>query len=131
MSPALDGGCLCGRVRYRISRAPVSAGICHCRSCRLPAGAESVAWATVPRDGVALTGPVTVYASSPGIRRGFCPTCGSALTYDDGGATIDVVLATLDDPEAIRPEREIWLEHRISWNALDPDLPGFPRGAAD
>src|SRR5258708_24173052 len=28
------GGCLCGRVRYSITAAPIRSGICHCRNCR-------------------------------------------------------------------------------------------------
>jgi hypothetical protein len=126
--PEYTGGCLCGAVRYRITAAPVSVGICHCRTCRRAAGAEAVAWATVPRSGFELAGRMTIYASSPGIARGFCPTCGTAISFDDGGESVDVTVASLDDPEAIRPDREIWLEHRLSWVAVDPARAGFPRG---
>jgi hypothetical protein len=125
----LGGGCLCGAIRYRIAAAPVSASICHCRTCRRAAGAEAVAWATVPKSGFELSGGPTVFASSPGIARGFCPTCGTAITFDDGGDNIDVTVASLDDPEAIRPDREIWLEHRLSWVAVDPSRAHFPRGS--
>ncbi len=62
----LAGGCLCGAVRYRIDAAPASVMICHCATCRRAAGAPSVAWATVPAAGFALTaGAPAEYASSP------------------------------------------------------------------
>ena len=30
----LDGGCLCGAVRYRLCGALIDAGFCHCSLCR-------------------------------------------------------------------------------------------------
>ena len=129
MTPsALEGSCLCGSLRYRITAPPASVAICHCRTCRRAAGAEAVAWATVAKSGFALTGPITRFASSPGITRGFCPTCGTSITFDDGGDSIDVTVASLDDPGALRPSKEIWLEHRLSWVATDPARAQFSRG---
>ncbi len=36
---------------------------------------------------------------------------------------VDITTATLDDPDLFPPNVEIWLEHRIGWETLDPDLP--------
>jgi hypothetical protein len=44
----LDGGCLCGRIRYRLTAAPFDAGYCHCTLCRRASGAPTLAFATVP-----------------------------------------------------------------------------------
>ena len=46
MKLPLEGGCLCGAVRYRISAEPHHAGYCHCRMCQRSAGAPVVAWLT-------------------------------------------------------------------------------------
>ena len=40
---SVEGGCLCGAIRYRVSGEPLARSLCHCRSCRLGAGAPSVA----------------------------------------------------------------------------------------
>ena len=40
----IEGGCLCRAVRYRVNGVPVVTSLCHCRTCRLAAGAPSVAW---------------------------------------------------------------------------------------
>lgn len=52
----LEGGCLCGSVRYVISGDPSleeTPCLCHCRICQRASGAPAVAWATfavvVPR----------------------------------------------------------------------------------
>jgi hypothetical protein len=50
MKISLEGGCLCGAIRYRISGAPRSADYCHCRMWRRAAGAPVVARLTVAND---------------------------------------------------------------------------------
>ncbi|MGI9327938.1 MAG: GFA family protein [Pseudomonadales bacterium] len=121
-----SGGCLCEAVRFTATAGPLSCAICHCRSCQRASGAESVGWATFPAQAVTWSGELQrSYQSSPGVERTFCQRCGSTLSYQASENTIDLVLACLDDPEAIPPQREIWLAHRISWNALNPALPTF------
>ena len=65
--------------------------------------------------------------------RSFCGSCGTPLTYqhDDSPDTIDVTTATLDHPERFPPTREIWLEHRLAWETLNPMLVHYPRDSAD
>jgi len=128
----LTGGCYCGAVRYRIDGPVLSAGICHCATCRRTAGAESVGWLTIaPAQLVQLAGDPMRYTSSPGVIRTFCPTCGTSLSYQNDPGSIDLTLASLDDPEAVPPTRECWLDHRLSWNPANPALEGFPEGGED
>ena len=42
---------------------------------------------------------------------------------------MDVTTATLDDPELYPPAAEIWLDHRIGWETLDPELPKFAQSS--
>lgn len=128
--PAIEGGCLCAKTRYRIAGAPLAQSTCHCRSCRLASGAPSVAWVVVRRGDFAFTaGDPTFFRSSPPVVRTFCRSCGTPLTYqhDQSPGTIDITTATLDAPERFPPTREIWLDHRIAWAAVNPDLPHFPK----
>lgn len=129
---AAEGGCQCGAIRYRFDAGTGRAGICHCRSCRRSTGAPSVAWVTVPAAALAVTrGAAVQYASSPGVRRGFCGRCGTSLFYRaDGEDSVDVTVASLDDPEAVPPRKEVWLSHRLSWEAVESGRPGFAEGSA-
>jgi hypothetical protein len=131
MPDAIEGGCLCGAVRYRIDRPALATEICHCATCRRAAGAQSVAWAPFPSAGFTWTAAApAAYASSPGVTRTHCPACGTSLTFQRGSESIDVTLASLDDPEALPPQKETWLAHRLSWKPTDPARPAFPgRGA--
>jgi len=122
------GGCLCGAIRYRVTGPPQSTSLCHCESCRRATGGPSLAWAIFDEDKVEIVqGMLAIYASSPGVERGFCAACGTSLTYRRANrpGLFDVTTASLDDPEAFPPTKEIWNEERLSWEAANPDLPQF------
>ncbi|HEY6641312.1 GFA family protein [Povalibacter sp.] len=117
-----EGGCLCGAVRYRIAGQPRTSSICHCRTCRRASGAPSVAWFVVRTEQFSLLhGDLSTFASSMPVLRQFCGRCGSPIAYRhaDDPASIELTTASLDDPESFPPSREIWLSHRLSWQAID------------
>lgn len=129
-----EGGCLCSAVRYRISGAPSYSVICHCTSCRKASGAQSVAWLTFERKNFSwLKGAPRSYSSSPGVTRTFCDRCGTPLTYENRGNadTLDVTTASTDDPASFPPTMEVWLEHRIVWEAVDGRIAHCPRGSPE
>lgn len=134
MKLAVEGGCLCGQTRYRIEGAPRDAGYCHCRMCQRAGGAPVVPWLTMARSDFAWTaGEPAVYRSSAGVERLFCPHCGSQLVFRALAEpeTLDVTLASLDDPAAIAPDHHIWTASRIGWFEIADDLPRYPeRGPA-
>jgi hypothetical protein len=129
MKLPLEGGCLCGGVRYRIGAAPGHADYCHCRMCQRATGAPVVAWLTVVSGAFAWTaGEPAVYRSSQQAERLFCPRCGSQLAFRDLADPdhLDVTLASLDDPEAVRPSYHIWTSSRIGWFEVADELPRYP-----
>ncbi len=129
-----EGGCLCGATRYRATGEASHLCFCHCRSCRRASGAPCVAWATFPSGGFRVThGELARFASSPGVVRGFCPTCGTPLTYAraDTPDEIDLLLATLDDPGRLTPAYHIWVSERLPWVSLSDGLPRFERRRRD
>ena len=129
---AHEGGCLCGAIRYRVTGAPTWSVVCHCRTCRKAAGAPSLAWAIFRAEDFAFTrGELATFASSPGVERGFCARCGTTLTYASADRTdvADVTAASLDDPDAFAPDREIWLDEKIGWEAVDHARARYPRSS--
>lgn len=124
----VEGGCLCGAVRYRVSGSCVSKSLCHCRSCRLAGGAPSVAWVVFRRrDFAFVEGQPARFHSSPPVIRTFCGQCGTPLTYqrDCWPDTIDVTTVTLDRADEFPPTKEIWVSERLPWETLNEDLPHF------
>ena len=125
----LSGGCMCGALRYEVDDSLTSRCCCHCQSCRRASGAPYVAWGTSGRDRFQVTqGELAFYASSPKVQRGFCRHCGTSLTYAHDGSpnTLDVALASLDQPELIKPEFHIWLEDKLDWVVINDGLPTYP-----
>lgn len=125
MSADLSGGCLCGGTRYRLLAAPTSLGDCHCIDCRRASGAPYVTWGTVPRDQVQITSGQVRRVPHAGRVRSFAACCGTPLFFEDApdSATIDVTIASLDDPRPFGPRKAIWTEDRLPWVPLDPALP--------
>ena len=128
MSEDHDGGCLCGKVRFRVTAPAIDKGDCHCRMCQKNSGAPVVAWATFPAAHFSWTAePPATYQSSPEARRRFCPHCGSYMVFtsDRFPDEVSVNTASFDDPEAFPPDMHIFVSTRISWLHMDDGLPEY------
>jgi hypothetical protein len=101
--------------------------------CRRAAGAPAVAWFSVRRSGLRFAGVPADYESSPGVRRQFCPRCGTQLTFSDTRSPneIDITTASLDDPEQLPPEDHTFSQNRLHWMHLDEQLPRYLRTRSD
>ncbi len=123
------GGCRCGAVRYEAVGEPVYVPYCHCESCRKATGAPVVAYVMFDRERVRFTeGERKIYESSPGVRRAFCPVCGTPLTWEGvwGGRTItEFHIGTLDRPDAFTPDRHAFYGERIGWFDVADRLPRY------
>ena len=51
----LQGGCLCGAIRYEFSGDPFRQFVCHCRDCQRSGGSAFHAGLAVPRGGFQIT----------------------------------------------------------------------------
>lgn len=126
-----DGGCMCGTVRYRVNGKHTYAGICHCDDCRRATGGAYVPWFGVKPENFEVTkGKITEHESSPGNQRGFCSRCGSSLTFRGEDLNdIAITIASLDDPNSITPESNVFLRERLHWVKFNEDMrnyDGFP-----
>jgi PhnB protein len=125
MAIPVEGGCLCGAIRYRFHGTPSSISICHCQSCRRASGAPAVSWIVISRlQFTLLSGNPVAYQSSANVLRGFCGKCGTQLTYEHDSApdTVELTTASLDQPSAMEPTKEIWLADKLPWVAVNQDL---------
>ncbi|HEX3915926.1 MAG TPA: GFA family protein [Caulobacteraceae bacterium] len=134
MKEGLEGGCLCGAVRFEARGAPENVRVCHCRLCQRAMGAPFFARALFPAEQVALTGEIARYNTSPELARLFCPTCGTrigaARQDDQWGANVALALACFDDPEALTPDAHFFTGSKLSWVATG-DLPPWSEWAPD
>ena len=101
----ITGGCQCGAVRYRLNRPPSKVSVCFCRMCQKAVGGYFGAYASsTVADVIWTKGQPSLFASSKAAERGFCPACGTPLTFAYRGKPgLSVAAGTLDDPEAFPP----------------------------
>jgi hypothetical protein len=117
-SMTIEGGCACGATRYSATSKPSGSLICHCLSCRRSAASPVVAWVTFSKDTFRFGGQQpSNFCSSPAVRRTFCSSCGTPLTYENAARAleIDVTTCSLDVPEAFPPTYHAWMEDDLSW----------------
>jgi hypothetical protein len=132
--PTLEGGCLCGAVRYRCGAPIYPPTTCHCTSCRRAAGAHAVAWFTVQASSLEFTRDrPAVYRSSPPVQRAFCARCGTPLTYQHDGRAgeIDITIGSLDQPDQVAPVDHIWMQDAPAWDRPGDGLPVHARSRHD
>ena len=126
----IEGGCLCGDVRYRLHEAPKQRSNCHCIDCRRASGAPFVTWGAFRREKIELlSGDLRKVRHADRIRS-FASCCGTPLFFQDSEESewMDVTISSFDDPLAYPPEVAIWTEDRLPWVPLDPACPTFLQG---
>ncbi len=127
----MQGGCLCGAIRYQLSAAPFAADYCHCRKCQKSCGAPVASWMDFKTTQVSwISGAVTEFASSENARRGFCSTCGSTLSYRDVGHPeyMTLAIASLDNPDAVAPTYHIHTDSQMKWLSITDKCQRYPQG---
>jgi len=127
----IEGGCLCGKVRYSADAEPVFVGVCHCKNCQKHTGSAFSAVIAVPKPTVTVTGETKTFDdhgdSGKVLARTFCPACGSSL-MDEAEMMPGVVMiltGTLDDSSAVQPVMEIYCDSAQPWVSLQGERPRF------
>ncbi len=132
MTETMNGGCLCGALRFSCTAGPLMTGHCHCVDCRKDSGTGHGSHMMVPENAVTITGPETSFTvtadSGNEVTRHFCPTCGSSVYSTNSGMAGMMALraSALDDPEQFTPQFVVYASRAPSWDAPDASLPNFP-----
>lgn len=128
---ALEGGCTCRAVRYRMTSAPMFVHCCHCRWCQRETGASFALNAMIEAARVELlSGEPVVIATPSNSGRGQkitrCPQCHIALwsNYSGAGDAVRFVrVGTLDQPDRMPPDIHIFTASKQPWVVLPPGVP--------
>lgn len=112
------GGCQCGAVRFELKGDPRFVSNCHCLSCRKATSAAFSTWVGFKNEQVnwEATTP-NFYASSSGVKRGFCSTCGTPLSYagPDWDGETHFLIGAFDHPMTFSPRIEVFTEDALPW----------------
>ncbi len=122
------GHCLCGAVTYTIQCAETWACHCHCESCRRQTASPITTFLGIPTERFEWTGAAPkTYASSPGVTRSFCATCGTPMAFqsDRYPGEIHLYAATLTNPEDFTPRFHVHHHEHLPWLNIEDDLPRY------
>jgi hypothetical protein len=131
---AMDGGCDCRSIRYRVTTRPLFVHCCHCRWCQRESGSAFALNAVFESDRVALLSGepemvLTPSASGYGQTIARCPHCKLALWshYSGGGPLFKMLrVGTLDEPDLMPPDIHIFTSTKQPWVTLSPHIPAVP-----
>lgn len=114
-----EGGCRCGRVRFRVTAPPMVTMVCHCRGCqRLAASAFSLSVA-IPSEGFAVTqGELVPGGLQTEMRHSYCAHCKSWVCTRMPGmdSFVNVRSTLLDEPgDWATPFVETFASEKLPW----------------
>jgi hypothetical protein len=121
----LEGGCLCGAVRYRSAAEPVMTLLCQCKQCQRQSGSSFSVNVGFAKGTLEYSGDVPgVYPHKGGsgreVRRHFCRKCGAPIMTElEVTPELDWLKSgTLDDTSWLQPEVSIWGDDGQPWLSL-------------
>jgi len=95
-----EGGCECGKVRYRLEAEPIVTKCCHCHACQRQTGSAFAVNMVIETEHVTLLGEapeVVDYAT------------------ESGHGQANVRAGTLDDTHGVQPDLHIFTAAKQSW----------------
>lgn len=130
----VEGGCTCGRVRYRMTAPPMIVHCCHCTWCQRETGSAFVINAMVEADRIeVLSGSLEVIDTPSESGRGQkihrCPDCKVAVwsNYAGAGDAMNFVrVGTLDHPDRFPPDIHVFTSSKLPWVKLPAEVPAVP-----
>lgn len=131
---ALEGGCACRAVRYRLLSEPLIVHACHCTECRRLTGTAFALNALIETERVELLAGAPHPVQVPGtsgkpqtILR--CPGCQTALWshYPGAGERLAFVrVGTLDEAGRLPPDIHIFTSTKLPWLPLPEGARAVP-----
>lgn len=130
---AMEGGCACGIVRYRLKSGPMVVHACHCTECQRLTGGAFAVNAVIEMERVELLAgapePAPVVGTSGRPQTIFrCPACKVAVWshYPTAGDKLAFVrVGTLDRPALLPPDAHIYTSTKLPWVDLPQGVPAF------
>ena len=70
-------------------------------------------------------GEPNTFSKTRGVIRGFCPTCGTSISYFDQGLADEIYLSIgfMDNPERFAPDAHSYWELRLPFIEMNDGLP--------
>ena len=127
-----EGGCRCGRLRYRLVGEPRAVNCCHCRDCQRLTGSAFAVNAVYATPDVELVGAEwserDLVTDTDGSRAWRCSACDVLLFADHpafGDALRFVRVGTLDAGEHLVPDAHYFVRSKHPWVVIPEGVPAW------
>ncbi|MFT4798257.1 MAG: hypothetical protein ACJAYE_000957 [Candidatus Azotimanducaceae bacterium] len=130
MSKKINGGCLCGAIKFELDEDFKAFYQCHCQQCQnLTGSAFASNLLTHPQNVTWLSGmdSIAVYEHPDrDFSKSFCKSCGSAVPFVNKRRTSLVVPAgSLKSKIATKVQANIFVSEKACWASLESDMNDF------
>lgn len=127
----LDGGCRCGRVRFRLNAAPMLTMVCHCKGCQRMTGSAYSLSALAASEAFEVTaGEPVLGGMKASPKHHHCPDCMSWVftRMDDAPHLVNVRATLFDDTDWFRPYMATCAAEKLAWVEVPVarSFDGFP-----
>ncbi len=128
-----EGGCLCGKVRFRLEGEPAMQSVCHCRNCQRQAGSAFSVIVGAASSAVTVIGELKTYEdhgdSGGAVLRSFCPNCGAPVVSHIPAAPDFVIIkgGAFDDISWLDPHVHYWTDSAQTWVSIPETAMAFSR----
>ncbi len=134
MEPGIEGGCQCGKIRYRIEGPEPPIAACHCTECQRQSGSAFGMSMITPRESFTLTaGEPRSFArhtdSGKTVECFFCADCGTRIHHMpiSMATTVNIKPGTLDDTRSLKPRLHVWTSSKQDWVEIPEDVRRFDK----
>jgi hypothetical protein len=98
----LEGKCICGRVKYKLSEKPLFTQACHCKDCKILTGSSYVVNSSVLENTLIIDGEIS---SSVELKGGSGAPC--VVYYCDKCGTYEICFEKMYDPKITWPKKSL------------------------
>jgi len=123
----LQGGCLCGAIRYSVSADVTELRACHCTSCQKVSGSGGTVNALIASKDFKLDkGTLKRYTATADsgriLHRYFCGDCGAHI-YSQREITPERIVlraGSIENAPPMKVASHIWTRSARPWDPIDP-----------
>lgn len=126
----IEGGCLCGGIRYEYDGDFYELSMCHCKQCQKAQGIAFAAVCPVEANKFRFVSGrelLKEYRASDNKVRVFCSNCGSPIysARDDLPETKRLRIGTVDTPFECNEAYHTFTGSKASWETICDGLPQY------
>ena len=122
----IQGGCLCGKVRFALTELPQSVGYCHCTRCQRRTGSAASVQARIDGSMLRMLAGAEYVRGwrSPdgGFEKCFCGVCGAHLfSRNEDASLMSVRMGAFDVDPGARPSYRQFVAYAAVWEPIPDD----------